>query len=61
MIKEIAMLGFNLDVAEFAAGKVDYRSANEAIGYLVDKDDLTGLYIHEYVPFILDQCFICQE
>ena len=50
-IKQIAMLGFNLEVAEFGAAKVGYRSIEEAVGYLTDKDDVTGFYVHEYVPF----------
>ncbi len=54
------MLGFNLEVAEFGAAKVCYRSIEEAVGYLTDKDDVSGLYVHEYVPFKNEECYICQ-
>jgi hypothetical protein len=60
LINQIAILGFNRDVAEFGAGKVNYRSAEEAIGYLTDKDDISDKYVHEYVPFKNDLCFICE-
>ena len=53
------MLGFNLEVAEFGAAKVGYRSIEEAVGYLPDKDDVTGFYVHEYVPFKNEECYIC--
>ena len=55
------MLGFNLEVAEFGAAKVGYRSIEEAVGYLTDKDDVTGFYVHEYVPFKNEECYICQR
>ena len=54
------MLGFNLEVAEFGAAKVGYRSIEQAVGYLTDKDDVSGLYVHEYVPFKNEECYICQ-
>ena len=60
LIKQIVILGFNRDVAEFGAGKVNFRSVEEAIGYLTDKDDMTGKYVHEYIPFKNDLCFICE-
>lgn len=53
------MMGFNLDVAEFGAAKVNYRSVDAALGYLTDKDEVNNLYVHEFVPFGDDLCFIC--
>lgn len=54
------MLGFNLEVAEFGAARVGYRTIEEAVGYLTDKDEVTGLYVHDYVPFKNEECYICQ-
>ena len=60
MIKQIAILGFNLEVAEFGAVKVNYRSVEDAVGYLTDKDDVTGRYVHEFIRYKDDECYICQ-
>ena len=39
MIKQIAVMGFDLDVAEYAAVKVEYRGVEEAVDLLIGRDE----------------------
>jgi hypothetical protein len=60
LVKQLAMImDINLDVAQYAASKVQYRSIEEAIEYLVEKDN--GLFRHEFFPFTNKKCFLCKE
>ena len=54
-------MGFNIDVAEFGARKTGYRTVEEAVVYLTDKDEFNGLFVHDYVPFKFELCFICDH
>jgi hypothetical protein len=47
-ITKIVFMGFDMDVAEFAAIKVNYRAIEEALDYLVGRDN-EGYYIHDFI------------
>jgi hypothetical protein len=55
------MMGFNSEVVEFAAIKVDYRDIEDVIEYLTGKDEIDGLYNHDYFEAQDDLCFLCHE
>jgi hypothetical protein len=49
MVKTVIMMGFNSEVVEYAATKVEYRGVENIIDYLTGKDDVTGFYNHDFV------------
>ena len=48
-------------MAEFASVKVQYRSVEEAIEFIVGKNDADDLYIHDFVEFKERKCLLCGE
>lgn len=54
------IMDINFDIAQYTALKVQYRSIEEAIEYLVDKDD-KGLFRHEFAPLNDQKCLLCNE
>ena len=42
------MMGFDMDIAEFAAIKVKYENVENAIDFLVGRNE-KGLYNHEFI------------
>lgn len=53
------MMGFDMDVAEYAGVKVNYRSLEAIIEFLSKGDD--GLYGHEFVEMQSELCYVCKE
>lgn len=61
LINRVCMMGFDLDVAEFAAVKVNYQSVEAAIEYLVGRNDTDGKFVHEFVEAKEAKCYLCKE
>ncbi len=53
------MMGFDMDVVEYAAVKVDYRSLEAIIEFLSKGDD--GFYVHDFVEMQSELCYLCKE
>ena len=49
LVKRVCMMGFDLDVAEYAALKVNHRSVEAVVDYLIGKREGDGRYLHEFV------------
>ena len=47
MIKKLVIMGYDMDVVEYAAAKVQYRSLEEVIEFLAKGEN--GLYNHQFV------------
>jgi hypothetical protein len=64
MEKQVIMMGFNPEVVEYAAIKVNHRGVEGIIEYLTGRDDVTGLYIHDFVKMPNEEelrCLLCNE
>jgi hypothetical protein len=61
LVKQVIMMGFNADIVEYAARKVDYTGVEQVIGYLTDRDDNSNLLLHDFVNFNDGKCFLCQQ
>ena len=53
------MMGFDMDVVEYAAARVGYRSLEEIIEYLSKGED--GMYNHDFVESSGELCYLCHE
>ena len=58
MLQKLQMMGFDRDVAIFALGQIQYKSAAEAVAFMTDKN-VKGLYEHQFMgqPGLL--CWVC--
>lgn len=50
-----------MDVAQLAATKVNYRSAEDALDYLFSKGEVDGLFNHDYIEGLNQACYLCHE
>ncbi len=60
MIKTVIMMGFNPEVVEYAAAKVEYQNLERIIEYLTEQD-MNGLFTHDFVKGQGELCFLCLE
>eukprot|EP00347_Sterkiella_histriomuscorum_P010756 403375042 len=59
MVKKIVMMGFDMDIVQYAAVKVQYQSVEAILEFLTKDND--GLYQHDFVEMHGQLCYICQE
>ena len=58
-LNQVVMMGYDLDVVEYAAVKVGSNSVQAIIEFLSKGEN--GLFHHEFVPSHGDLCYLCKE
>jgi hypothetical protein len=61
LIRQLVVMGVNLDVAELAAKKVKYQSPEAALDYIFNKDERENVFNHDYVEGLGQVCYLCHE
>jgi hypothetical protein len=59
IFRKVVMMGYDLDVVEYAALKVEACTVEAIIEYLSKGED--GLYHHDFKHYQGDLCYLCKE